>query len=109
MRKLLPLALMAAIVPLALVAEAETPRSLKSVTVDLPTGDGTFPAGPGADVANGNCLACHSAGMVLNQPALPRAAWQAEVSKMRDAYRAPIDPRDVDAIVNYLMAVKGTS
>jgi len=83
--------------------------SLKSVTVELPAGDRMFPTGPGSDVANDNCLACHSAGMVLNQPALPKTAWEAEVNKMRDAYKAPIDPKDVDAIVNYLMSIKGAS
>jgi hypothetical protein len=36
-------------------------------------------------VVNGNCLACHSAGMVLTQPALSAAQWRAEVEKMRTA------------------------
>jgi cytochrome c5 len=82
---------------------------LKSVTVDLPTGDRMFPDGPGSDVVNNNCLACHSAGMVLNQPALSKAAWAAEVNKMIDAYKAPVDPSDVGAIVDYLSRTKGTN
>ena len=45
--------------------------------------------------------------MVLNQPALSKAQWQAEVEKMRLAYRAPIDPKDVDAIVAYLVRIAG--
>ena len=45
--------------------------------------------------------------MVLNQPALPTTQWHAEVEKMRTAYKAPIDPKDVDAILNYLVSVKG--
>ena len=81
--------------------------SLKSVNVDLPAGDRMFPNGPGADAINNNCLACHSAGMVLNQPALSKAQWHAEVDKMRTAYKAPIDPEDVDAIVGYLVSIKG--
>jgi hypothetical protein len=44
--------------------------------------------------------------MVLNQPILSRAAWQAEVDKMRGFYKAPIDPKDVDAIVSYLADLK---
>ena len=56
---------------------------------------------------NNNCLSCHSADMVLNQPALPKAEWQAEVDKMRTAYKAPIDPKDVAAILDYLVSVKG--
>jgi hypothetical protein len=53
-------------------------------------------------------LACHSAGMVLNQPA-SKAQWQAEVEKMRQAYKAPVDPKDVDAIVDYLVSIRGAS
>jgi hypothetical protein len=45
--------------------------------------------------------------MVLNQPALPRAQWDAEVIKMHTAYKAPIDPKDVDAILDYLVSIKG--
>ena len=75
--------------------------TLRSVSVDNPDSDRTF-AGPGADVVNNNCLACHSAGMVLTQPRLPRAVWQAEVEKMRNTYKAPVDAEDVPAIVDYL-------
>jgi hypothetical protein len=73
-------------------AHADDKLLLKSVKVDLPFGDRMF-EGSGSDVANNNCLACHSAGMVLNQPALSKAQWRTEVEKMRTAYKAPIDPR----------------
>jgi hypothetical protein len=66
-----------------------------------------FPSGPNADTVNANCLACHSAGMVLNQPALSRSEWQAEVNKMRTAYKAPIDQKDVALIVDYLVSIRG--
>jgi cytochrome c5 len=75
--------------------------TLRSVNVDIPNRDRNF-EGPGADVVNNNCLSCHSAGMVLTQPRLPRAVWQAEVEKMRNTYKAPIDAEDVPAIVDYL-------
>jgi len=42
---------------------------LKSVSVELPIGGDTFP-GPDAPMIAANCLACHSAGMVLT-PAQP--------------------------------------
>ena len=80
---------------------------IKSTTVDLPSGDGMFPGGASADAINNNCLACHSTEMVLNQPALPKATWQAEVRKMIAVYRAPIDEADVPAIVDYLASTKG--
>ena|ERR1700759_5273544 len=76
---------------------------IKSTSVDLPAGDSMFPGGTAADAINNNCLACHSADMVLNQPPLPRATWEAEVHKMINAYKAPIDQTDVAAIVDYLV------
>ena len=75
---------------------------LKTTTVDLPAGDSLFPGGDSAEAINNNCLACHSAGMVLTQPQLSRADWQAEVDKMRNTYKAPIADADVPAIVDYL-------
>ena len=81
--------------------------TLTSVTLELPTSDVEFPKGPNADVINGNCVACHSAGMVLTQPSLSRKEWQAEVNKMRNVYKAPVSGPDADAIVDYLAATKG--
>ena len=80
---------------------------LRSITVTLPTSDLMFPGGAAADAINNNCIACHSAGMVLTQPALSRADWQAEVNKMRTIYKAPIEEADVAPIVDYLAKTKG--
>jgi hypothetical protein len=44
--------------------------------------------------------------MVLNQPALSKQAWTAEVNKMITAYKAPVAPEDVGAIVEYLTGLK---
>jgi mono/diheme cytochrome c family protein len=86
---------------------AAAPLELKSVKIDLPDSDRMFADGPGSDVINNNCLACHSADMVLNQPSLPKQAWAAEVNKMIHNYGAPVAPEDVDAIVDYLATLKG--
>ena len=80
--------------------------ALSSTKVEYPTADAMF-SGEGADAINNNCLACHSAGMVLNQPALSKQAWTAEVNKMINNYKAPVAPEDVGAIVEYLANVKG--
>jgi cytochrome c5 len=92
---------------IAAVARAAAPFEFKPVKIDLPDSDRMFPDGLGADAINNNCLACHSAGMVLNQPALSKEAWAAEVHKMINNYKAPVAPEDVRAIVDYLTALKG--
>jgi hypothetical protein len=99
------LALITGAVLAPLAARAATPR-LQSVKVDLPQSDQMF-TGQGADAINNNCLACHSADMVLNQPALTKAAWQAEVNKMIQMYKAPIPAAESAAVVDYLVRTKG--
>jgi len=107
LRKLLPIAILLGVATTPLVARAATPLELKAVKIDLPDSDKMFPARPGSDQINNNCLACHSADMVLNQPAMSKQAWAAEVGKMINNYKAPIAPEDVGAIVDYLTALKG--
>ena len=82
--------------------------TLTSVSVELPRSTQVFPGGAAANAINANCLTCHSAGMVLNQPSLSRAVWEAEVAKMRNTYKAPVAAEDVSAIVAYLVGIKGT-
>src|SRR5579859_6066488 len=106
--KLLPVAGLLAVLTLSAVsAGAQQAPSLKSVSVDLPAGDRQFPGGPAADAINNNCTACHSPGMVLTQPNLSKAAWEGEVQKMINAYKAPVEQKDVPAIVAYLVKNKG--
>ncbi len=104
--KLLSVALLGAAVLGPASGVAEPAFTLKSVKVDLPESETTFP-GPGADAINNNCLACHSAGMVLTQPSMTRTAWQAEVEKMIRVYKAPVDSKDAAAIIDYLARTKG--
>jgi cytochrome c5 len=80
--------------------------TLTSVSVQLPD-DQPYPKGPGADVMNANCTACHSANMVLNQPRLSADDWKGEVEKMRGTYKATVADKDVPAIVQYLTDMSG--
>jgi len=73
-RNLVPAVILLAVASMPLAARAATPLELKSVKIDLPDSDKMFPDGPGSDAIDNNCLACHSAGMVLNQPALSKQA-----------------------------------
>ncbi len=104
--KNLTFALIAGIAFLSLAAQAKVAITLKPVEVTLPDSRRQLPDGPGVAAVNNNCLSCHSAGMILNQPAMPKAAWQAEIAKMRAVYKAPVDDKDVPAIADYLTAVK---
>jgi hypothetical protein len=99
----------AILVPAAAPVPAGAPQTfvLKSVSVDLPTSNIAFPGGTKADAINANCLACHSAGMVLTQHNLSRATWAGVVDKMIHAYKAPVGEKDVPAIVDYLTETKG--
>ena len=78
--------------------------TLTSTSVDLPEDAATYRDGPHAELVNQRCLSCHSASMVLTQPRLTAAQWQATVEKMRDVYKAPIAPGEVPLIVDYLTA-----
>src|SRR5246500_213588 len=107
LRNLLSAALLLSAASMPTVAGADALLELKPLKIDLPDSDRMFPDGPGADAINNNCLACHSAGMVLNQPALSKQAWTTEVHKMINNYKAPVAPEDVDPIVGYLTTLKG--
>lgn len=48
-------------------ARVQPAPAITSTAIELPAGDALFPGGSGADAINNNCLACHSADMVLNQ------------------------------------------
>jgi mono/diheme cytochrome c family protein len=77
------------------------------VRVELPAGNEAFPPGVGADIAASQCLICHSAGMVLQQPPLTKAEWRAEIVKMRSAFGAPVPDDQVDALSGYLTGING--
>ena len=78
--------------------------AFKSTSIELPPDAASFPDGPNVKTVNQNCLACHSADMVLDQPLLPKATWAAEVTKMRNVYKAPVSDADAALIVDYLAA-----
>ena len=99
--------LFCAVAPAPVRAQHLVKPTLQSVQVDIPTDGRTFPSGPAVDAMNNNCLSCHSVGMVMTQPAMSKAAWEAEVKKMIAVYGAPIAAGDVPKIVDYLVATKG--
>jgi len=77
------------------------------VSVEMPTSHAAFPAGNGAEIANGQCLICHSAGMVLRQPPLTLDEWTGEINKMRNSFGAPLPADQVAALARYLVGING--
>jgi mono/diheme cytochrome c family protein len=83
------------------------PVHFAAINVDLPSGAVAFPHGDGADIANANCLICHSAGMVLRQPPLTVAEWRTEIEKMKTSFGAPIPSEQIDELAHYLGNING--
>jgi hypothetical protein len=73
-------------------------------SISLPEDDGAFPVRAGSDAMTRNCAACHSPSMVLTQPKLKPEQWTGIIKKMKDVYKAPVNPADEPAIQAYLEA-----
>ena len=92
---------------IALAACGQEPAdkfTFKDVAVTLPQDEAVFPPRSGSEAMNRNCAACHSTSLILLQPALTTDQWKAVIKKMREVYKAPIDPVDEPAILAYLEA-----
>lgn len=74
------------------------------INYQLPNETADLKPGPGVETAI-LCRACHSADYISTQPPKRgKAFWEAEVQKMIKVYKAPINPKDAAAIVDYLAA-----
>ena len=59
---------------------------------------------PGQQVVEDNCGSCHSLDYLRsNSLFLDRKGWQSEVTKMTNAFGAPVTPEDAKTIVDYLV------
>ena len=81
---------------------AATAPDLKHITTELPKA-------PGSRTFNVNCVICHSARMVQNQPDFPEKTWTAIVTKMQKTFGAPVSDSAAKIIIQYLVAIKGKS
>ncbi len=77
------------------------------VSVELPVTSAVLPAGDGDMLANGYCLMCHSADMVMNQPPLTEQQWLAEIRKMRSFWGLPMPASEDAALAKYLVKING--
>jgi len=78
------------------------------VKITLPLETAVFKPGASAQLANGQCLTCHSADYASMQPPKPLDFWKAEVQKMKDKYGAPIPPEQIDELAAYFAGNYGT-
>jgi mono/diheme cytochrome c family protein len=79
-----------------------------ALKIDLPPETATLRPGAGADVAQRQCVTCHSADYVAAQPpGKPLAFWKAEVEKMKKVYGAPIPDDQIAPIAQYLTKAYG--
>jgi hypothetical protein len=60
--------------------------------------------GEGRAETEGFCSLCHSTRYITMQPPLPAATWEAEVTKMRKTFGAPIPDASAVLITKYLQA-----
>ena len=60
-------------------------------------------AGEGREIFVARCTSCHSIDYVEMHARLgTRALWEAEVAKMRNAFKAPMSDEDARQILDYL-------
>ncbi len=78
------------------------------VKIELPPEKGSFKPGPGSEIANGQCLVCHSVEYVVTQPPMPLKFWAGSVKKMQDKFGAEIPADLVAPLADYLARTYGT-
>jgi hypothetical protein len=91
--------------PTPTVTAATVQGSVRSIV--LPVTEIELPPGPHQREFIGACTTCHSARLVLNQPAFPRAKWGEIVKKMVKVYGAPIAAEQEPPLLEYLAAIRG--
>jgi sulfite dehydrogenase (cytochrome) subunit B len=68
----------------------------------------TLKDGAGRDIVAANCAACHSLDYIeTNAPFMAGKQWEAEVTKMINAFGADIAPAEAKTIVDYLTRTYG--
>ncbi len=92
--------------PLSLILAVTA--SGKPLKITLPVETAVYKAGPGAELANAQCMTCHSADYAAMQPPKPRDFWKAEVEKMKGKYGAPYSTNDFDGLIGYFANNYGT-
>ena len=85
-----------------LAAVLAVSASAAPLKIELPPETPAFKTAPGAELAMGQCIMCHSVEYVTTQPQLSPAAWKAIVEKMQKKFGAPLPAEQVETLVDYL-------
>jgi sulfite dehydrogenase len=72
------------------------------VEIRLPPEVAVFKQDAGVEIANAQCLVCHSVEYVTIQPPLPRSFWKGSIQKMQQKYGASIPEQQVEPLADYL-------
>ena len=86
--------------------EAAPKAVFQDASITLPDDPIDLPEGPGRQAVAENCSACHSPSTMIQQPRIPREKRAAQLKKMIELYKAPIDPKAVPQIIDYMMHVQ---
>ena len=85
----------------------KTESPVAAIAPDLQQVSIQLPKAPGSKTFNANCVICHSASLVENQPDFPEKTWTAIVTKMQKTFGAPVTDSAAKIIIQYLVTVKG--
>lgn len=77
--------------------------------IQLPAEIQLFKPGQNVELANAQCLTCHSVEYVTTQPPLSRNYWKSAVEKMQQKFGAPIASEQIEPLVEYLFTHYGAS
>ncbi len=77
------------------------------VTIELPPSATDLKSAAGIELAQANCLVCHSTDYIRTQPPMTRKFWEAEVKKMQQKYGMPFNDEQIPRLVDYLTASYG--
>lgn len=84
-------------------------RSASALEIQLPPEVNAFKQDQDAEIANAQCLICHSVEYVTTQPPSPRAFWKSSVQKMQQKYGAAIPDEQVERLLDYLVRNYGAT
>ena len=79
------------------------------VEIQFPPEVNAFKQDVGAELANAQCLICHSVEYISLQPPKTRPFWKSSVQKMQQKYGAAIPDEQVEPLADYLTRNYGVS